>query len=93
MVSAGVTQLNPQGPQGSFWAWSSACPRRADFVVLEICVLPRSSLWLSWLGQKDLVAAFHLEISGRWSSEEGLKSVYSVYIIAILRRISSFLLS
>ena len=77
----------------SFWAWSSAGPRERWSCRVEICVLPRPSLWLFSLGQGDLVAAFHLEISGRWRLGEGFKSVYSVYIIEILRRISSFLLT
>lgn len=67
-------------------------PEEVDFVVLEICVLPTSSLRFFSPGQEDLVPAFHLQVSDEWRFEEGFKSVYSVHIIELLRRLPGFLL-
>lgn len=62
-----------------------------EFVVLEICMLPTIPSGSSYWARKTQGLLFNLQISGQWSSEKGSKSVYSVYITEILRRISRFL--
>lgn len=69
----------PRGKQAVFGCGAALGPKKVDFVVLEIRLLPVSSLWLFSLGHEYLLTAFHLQISGHWSLEEEFKSIYYVY--------------
>lgn len=67
------------GAAGAVFGCGAAPPPEAvDFVVLEICVLPTSSLQLFSLGQEDLVPAFHYPICG------GLRKALSLFTLFLL---------